>query len=303
MSQADKPCHHRNLWSISWFVDLRTLLSSYIDVLRYELDQHGNTETIEALIHAEILKILRRKLPSSVIRSEYPIGHFFAKLKVFKEPDKAPRETKRKFRADVAVFRPWELLNEQDSSNGTAEDLRTPIAIIEIKRDGLAKELMDDLYRLTICSLRTGAVGYFVLAAPAQKLIVMKRSVEVLKDLANSEIQDFGFSALGEASIFDQNDLLEAKGSTFSIKQYPALMEEGQEPGNDDLAMRSSFSFYIFGVSVDRKNLETGADQRFNIRLTEAEAPNLKKVPGEQHGSSPATDGSPSTEGTDGLSA
>lgn len=273
-----------NSVSISWFVDLRTLLSSYINVLRYELNEQGSSETVEALIHGEILKILRRKLPASSVVSEYPIGHHFSKLKVKAQtPDTADRETKRRFRSDIAIFRPWESYSETPDwkEQNVSRDQRQPIAIIEIKRDGTPTEILDDIYRLAVCSAKTEAIGYFILGGPMEKLVRLKKSVALLKDLGISDLQPFQYSDFSSSSIYDENDVSPDK--QFWIREYPlvasieipkirsdvtVLPKLPEKPALQDNGR--DFCFFIFGISPNKDRVDQDTNQRFNICISEA---------------------------------
>lgn len=152
--------------SISWFHDLTGILGKYLAVLRYELDQTGRTQTLEALIHAEIVKLLIRQFTSGCVETEYLIGKHFALGK-----DKNDKEYVRKFRADIALFHPVV---------DPTLDVAQPMAILELKRTGDDTALLADIYRLAVVSLKTGAMGYFVFAGPREHV---HKSIESLSML------------------------------------------------------------------------------------------------------------------------
>ena len=156
--------------SISWFHDLTGILGKYLAVLRYELDQAGRTQTLEALIHAEIVKLLIRQFTSGCVVTEYLIGKHFAIGK-----DKNDREYVRKFRADIALFHPVVDPNLE---------VAQPMAILELKRTGDDAALLADIYRLAVVSLKTDATGYFVFAGPREHV---QKSIECLAMLKTME--------------------------------------------------------------------------------------------------------------------
>ena len=202
--------------NIAWFKNLTDVLASYMEVLRYEMRQGAGAQTVEALIHAEIYKILIREFPSDCIRSEFRIGHHFLSIEAAQqqaeaEDGKKPQaeaddgkkpqaeaddgkkpqaeaddgknpkkiSTGRQFRADIAIFHP--LQEPQHGVHATVH----PIAIFELKRTGDAKALHDDVYRLAIVTAKIATTGYFLMAAPLAQLLELIRSLEIFSGLVS----------------------------------------------------------------------------------------------------------------------
>jgi hypothetical protein len=223
------------------------------------MDHGPGEQTAEALIHAEIFKILAREFPVKSIRSEFPIGHFFA--------------SKRGYAADIAVFHPL------DEMQFGPEAKRYPIAVFELKRQGTRTELLNDLYRLAVVNRHTEAIGYFVLTAPLSKLIEMIRSIGILDSLTNARV----------APIKIPFSLLKGRADIYSIKDHKPeknffckLLD-----GTDELTKRLAtsvappagktseepYAFVIFGIAGIERALRETVHHRITLRLTEVLKP------------------------------
>lgn len=189
--------------NIHWFFALTEILDSYMDVLRYEMSQGPGDQTVEALIHAEIFKILVREFPSDCVRSEFSIGHHF-KNKPAAENAENDDGKKRLLRADIAIFKPLE-----EPEKGSVDAKVRPFAVFELKRTGKRKELLDDIYRLAIVSQKINSTGYFVLAAPVSHLFKMIDKVKIFNSLCSTQnlIVPINFSEFdGNSTLYNSAD-------------------------------------------------------------------------------------------------
>ena len=234
--------------SISWFANLTGLLGKYLAVLRYELEQFGEAQTIEALIHAEIAKILIRQFTPGCVVTEYPIGALFSQGKREDGSTFA-----RKFRAEIALFHP---VKDPSSS--------LPMSVFELKREGGITELVDDIYRLVIVSLRTNATGYFIFAGPAEHVqstiagvsILQKLNESAEKNAEKDEPQEFSFADLTESGLYNSEDHVYAE-KFFGQRMF----------GEENNSEADPYQVRIFAFHVSRDIIVKKEDQRVSLAL------------------------------------
>lgn len=297
--------------NIRWFLALTEILDSYMDVLRYEMSQGPSDQTVEALIHAEIFKILVREFPSDCVRSEFLIGHHF-KNKVSAEEANGDEGKKRKLRADIAIFKP---LEKPEKGSVDAEIL--PFAVFELKRTGTQKQLLDDVYRLAIVSHKVDSTGYLVLAAPVSHLFKMVERIEIFNQLDTTEnvIVPIKFSVFEKkTTLYNSVDHKEkeefyvtlmggSKAVLASLKARLAVMkpsgdgeiaaglegeeseedegdEEDDQPTNEaptdqpqikEEKLGREYGFLIYGVSQNRETLKEKPYHRMALTLSKVE--------------------------------
>jgi len=245
--------------SISWFHDLTGILGKYLAVLRYELDQAGRTQTLEALIHAEIVKLLIRQFTSGCVKTEYLIGKHFAQGK-----DKNDKDYVRKFRADIALFHPV-----VDPNLDAAE----PMAILELKRTGDDIALLADIYRLAIVSLKTGAMGYFVFAGPKGHV---KKSIQSLAMLQTMEKgAEDGADEGATADVPHEikfNDTRECE--IYNIADHAGTLKFfGQRVfAEDNDSETDPYSVRIFAFHTTRDSIARKVGQRISLKVESLDA-------------------------------
>lgn len=236
--------------SIAWFADLTGALGKYLAVLRYELEQSGDIETVEALIHAEMVKILIRQFTPGCIDTEYGIGKLFSKA-----PNKAGQLADRRFRADIAIYHPVEDRRLTSSR---------PFAVIELKREGDAAKALDDIYRLAIVSLKIGATGYFVFAGPKALVDRTIESVPVLKKMqAGAEDRHrpdgphrFAFTTLKKSSLYNDADH-PGTGYFFGQRMF----------GEENASTSDPYQIRVFAFHVRRAAIADREGQRVSLML------------------------------------
>lgn len=234
--------------SIAWFAGLTGLLGKYLAVLRYELEQFGEMQTLEALIHAEITKILIRQFTPGCVTTEYSIGSLFSPGINGKGDS-----FKRKFRADIALFHP---VKDPSSS--------LPMAVFELKREGGVTDLIDDIYRLAIVSLRTNATGYFIFAGPQEHVQSTIETVAILKKMQENaekkgledEPEEFSFTQLNESELYNSDDHL------YSEKFFGQRMFGGENKSESD-----PYQVRIFAFHVHREVIADKEGQRVDLAL------------------------------------
>lgn len=234
--------------SIAWFADLTGLLGKYLAVLRYELEQFGEMQTLEALIHAEITKILIRQFTPGCVATEYPIGGLFSP----KTKDNGDT-FKRKFRADIALFHP---VKDPSSS--------FPMAVFELKREGNITDLLDDIYRLVMVSLRTNATGYFIFAGPQKHVVSTIDSVEMLQKMHKNaeekaeadQPEEFNFTDLHGSELYNPDDHI------YSEKFYGQRMF-----GEENISESDPYQVRIFAFHMCREVIADREDQRVSLAL------------------------------------
>lgn len=236
--------------SISWFHDLTGIVGKYLAVLRYELDQTGQTQPLEALIHAEIVKLLIRQFTAGCVETEYLIGKHFSPGK-----DKNDREYVRKFRADIALFHPV--------VDPTHEDAQ-PMAILELKRTGDDAALLADIYRLAIVSLKIGATGYFVFAGPREHV---RKSIESLGMLQTMERgaengaaadtpHEFTFKDASACGIYNGEDHAEAQ-NFYGQRVFAEENDSDKDP----------YRVRIYAFHTKRDKIAQKVGQRISLKV------------------------------------
>lgn len=241
--------------SIAWFADLTAILGKYLAVLRYELDQSGQTQTLEALIHAEMVKLLIRQFPSGCVQTEYQIGRHFAK-----DFDKNNKEYVRKFRADIALFHPVVDSNSVDAQ---------PMALIELKRTGNDAALLADIYRLAVVSLKTSATGYFVFAGPRDHVQRSVDSLEMLRTMeeradegaAKDEPHEFAFKNASTCQLYNEQD----HGEAAHFYGQRVFSEE-----ND--SEKDPYRVRIFAFHAVRETIAQKVGQRISLKVENLDA-------------------------------
>ena len=236
--------------SISWFADLTGLLGKYLAVLRYELEQSGEIQTIEALIHSEITKILIRQFTPGCVVTEYLIGKLFSQ-----GVGKDGNAFDRKFRADIAVFHPVDDPKSKSSR---------PMAVIELKRNGSTIDLLDDVYRLAIVSLKTKATGYFVFAGPKKHVESTIDSIGFLKtmqDTAEEKVDDdephkLNFSQLAGCSLYNAEDHPDSE-HFYGQRMF----------GEENKSEADPYQVRIFAFHVEREVIATKLGQRVSLAV------------------------------------
>lgn len=286
--------------NIAWFKNLTDVLGSYMEVLRYEMRQGAGAQTVEALIHAEIYKILIREFPSDCIRSEFGIGHHFAPVEAAqpqaeagdgKKPKKA--STGRQFRADIAIFNP--LVEPKYGARAAVH----PIAIFELKRTGDAKALHDDVYRLAVVSAKIATTGYFLMAAPLTQLLELIRRLGIFSKLVNvqAEPAEVMFTEMQPTSslynkvdhpgkehfyaklMFATDDVAAALPALFASSSSEdgddALVDEedvetvdAESVDND--AAQDPYAFVIYGIADSQARLTEETNHRMAFTLAAA---------------------------------
>lgn len=249
-------CAEEREISISWFTELTGVLGKYLAVLRYELEQSGITQTLEALIHAEIVKLLIRQFTSGCVQTEYQIGQHFKK-----GINKNNNEFARKLRADIAIFHPI--------SDSTRAAVR-PIAVIELKRTGNEKALRDDIYRLAVVSLKTCATGYFVFAGPKAHVKKTINGLSLLKQMERSADSDatqdgpheFSFAQMKTCSLYD------SANHPGTERFYGQRMFSDQNASEED-----GYSVRIFAFHVEREMIAKKIGQRLSLKVTNLDRP------------------------------
>ena len=295
--------------NIAWFKNLTDVLASYMEVLRYEMRQGAGAQTVEALIHAEIYKILIREFPSDCIRSEFRIGHHFLSIEAAQqqaeaEDGKKPQaeaddgknpkkiSTGRQFRADIAIFHP--LQEPQHGVHATVH----PIAIFELKRTGDAKALHDDVYRLAIVSAKIATTGYFLMAAPLAQLLELIRSLEIFSGLVSvqappaeieftkmqpvsslyHEVDHQGAVYFHAKLMFATDEVAEAlKGGASSSSPGPgeaAIDAKDAETVDaeeiDNAQAQGPYAYVIYGIAGNKSRLTEETNHRMAFTLNAA---------------------------------
>ena len=295
--------------NIAWFKNLTDVLASYMEVLRYEMRQGAGAQTVEALIHAEIYKILIREFPSDCIRSEFRIGHHFLSIEAAQqqaeaEDGKKPQaeaddgknpkkiSTGRQFRADIAIFHP--LQEPQHGVHATVH----PIAIFELKRTGDAKALHDDVYRLAIVTAKIATTGYFLMAAPLAQLLELIRSLEIFSGLVSvqappaeieftkmqpvsslyHEVDHQGAVYFHAKLMFATDEVAEAlKGGASSSSPGPgeaAIDAKDAETVDaeeiDNAQAQGPYAYVIYGIAGNKSRLTEETNHRMAFTLNAA---------------------------------
>lgn len=293
--------------NIAWFKNLTDVLASYMEVLRYEMRQGAGAQTVEALIHAEIYKILIREFPSDCIRSEFGIGHHFAPVEAAQPQAEAGNGTKpkktstgRQFRADIAIFNP--LVEPKHGAHASVH----PIAIFELKRTGDTKALHDDVYRLAVVSAKITTTGYFLMAAPLAQLLNLIKRLDIFSELVSVQAApaEIMFNKMQPASslynevdhrekahfyaklMFATDDVAAALPALFasssSAEAGDALVgDKGAETvdvdGVDNDDAQDPYAFVIYGIADNRARLTEETNHRMTFTL--AAAPERPKPP------------------------
>lgn len=257
-SQFGDANEEHQIVEINWYPSLVSNLTSYMNVLRYELDQVPAMRTLEALVHAEIYKILTREFPRGNVQNEYPIGNLFKGVE--SEDATGSEDAGRRFRADIAIFHP---------ANRKCAETR-PIVVFEIKRTGPADAIWADIYRLVVVSANLGATGYLVLAAPHKELIKLVAENAVLKELDKDRAKTVEWDITtfndrtniyptgehnGKTSFFGQ--LLFDSSAQFRRNRSRA----GTDHPDEDFGIR------IFGFRADGKRIATDQVLQLAVRI------------------------------------
>lgn len=240
--------------SVAWFADLIGILGRYLAVLRYELEQSGGEQTLEALIHAEMTKLLIRQFTAECIKTEYSIGRHFKK-----GVGKAGKEFARKLRSDIAIFHPVVPAKLKSS---------LPMVVIELKRAGDDGSLLNDVYRLAVVSLRTKATGYFVFAGPRAHVEKAIKGVKILNQMELSAERGaltdgphkFNFTRLNKCSLYNAEDHKDAK------LFYGQRMFAEENPSEKD-----PYRIRIFAFHANRDVIAERTDQRFTLNVQRLE--------------------------------
>jgi len=287
--------------NIAWFKNLTDILASYMEVLRYEMRQGAGAQTVEALIHAEIYKILIREFPSDCILSEFGIGRHFVPIETAQpraeaDDDKKPKKTStgRQFRADIAIFHPLD-----EPQHGVRASVH-PIAIFELKRTGDAKALYDDVYRLAVVTAKIATTGYFLMAAPLAQLLEMIKRLEIFSELVSVQAApaEIGFTKMQRTSslynevdhqgavhfhaklMFATDEVADALKKGVASFSSPEALEAAIDATDtetvdaaeeiDNSEAQGSYAFVIYGVAGNQLRLTEETNHRMAFMLAAA---------------------------------
>ncbi|CAB3761710.1 hypothetical protein GQ57_09280 [Burkholderia sp. MSh2] len=276
--------------SVDWFPNLTLIIESYMDVLRYEMGatrssvptgENGETtssETLEALLHGEMIKILNRDFDTRHIVSEFQIRSFFAKQQY------APGKPVGNIRCDILLTKPWKAPWPRGNSWPQGSDLA--LAAIEIKRSGVKSGIVDDIYRLAVLSKKLECACYFVIAAPTRQLVGHATRVqEVLPKLSvtDNHIVALSHEVLQKAALYDSADNIDTfhVSTQFISESFKELYKHYDPKKKDDpdfeillKLQEPKYRVIILGVSTDRDRLATANGHRtFSLAVSLAEAP------------------------------